>query len=120
MSDTSTTSAADAAQETAGREPNSRKVKLRRITHKVPKLDENKQPVLDDKQEPVMVDEPVVMLTQASVPRPDKPYEHIELDPNQNEFEFSVDDAAYLLREHPSALGTVPDAPTKLKRNAKE
>ena len=99
------------------RDPNTRKIKLRRRLHQVQKKDEQGKPVLDDKKQPVMISEPVVMLTQASVPTPDGPYAHIELAAGQNEFEFAAGDAAYLLREHPDALEPVPDQPTKLKES---
>ena len=101
------------------REPNTRKVKLRRIMHTVPKLEQGKA-VLDDKKQPILITEPVVLLTQASVPTLDGPYAHIELPATRNEFEFPAGDAAYLLREHRDALEAVPDAPTKLKTAKKD
>lgn len=103
------------AADSAEREPNTRKVKLRRIMHQVQMLGDDNKPVLDDKQQPVMIDEPAVMLTQASVMNAIGGYDHIILDAAQNEFQFAVGDAAYLLREHADALEAVPDAPTKLK-----
>lgn len=113
-----TDGSSDSASRTAdapadSREPNSRKIKLRRIMHSVPKLEDGK-PLLDDKQQPILITEPAVLLTQASVPN-GASYDHVILSAGQNEFEFSAGDAAYLVREHPDALEPVPDAPTKLK-----